>query len=143
MSYEKCPIPHVRPMDRCGKPHTGSSTCCGCDPNCWVDSLAEFSFKSNKRLKIEDLKEEHKGKTVTYIPLHAHGDVEHEDCEIGEISSFNDKYVFVKYKDKRSGWIKETSQATDPSDLCWGSRPCNCNGVFQHYEECPQWQMCL
>lgn len=51
------------------------------------------------------------GDCVRYIPMHAHGDPEHEDCENGVVTSTNDKFVFVRYGDKVS------SQATDPRDL--------------------------
>ncbi len=28
--------PHIKPSERCGSPHAGSSTCCGCDTSCWI-----------------------------------------------------------------------------------------------------------
>lgn len=34
---------------------------------------------------------------VIYIPNHAQGNINHEDCESGIVSSMNEKYVFVKF----------------------------------------------
>jgi hypothetical protein len=31
-----CEKEHVKFEERCGSPHAGSSTCCGCDPSCWI-----------------------------------------------------------------------------------------------------------
>ena len=31
-----CKKEHVKYHQRCGSPHAGSSTCCGCDPLCWI-----------------------------------------------------------------------------------------------------------
>lgn len=56
---------------------------------------------------------------VAYIPAHAHGDVTHKDVELGNVSSKNDKYVFVKF-DKQVcalGWGRTTSQSCKPEDL--------------------------
>ena len=38
------------------------------------------------------------GDKVRYVPNHAHGDIRHKDCEIGVVTSLNDKYIFVKYE---------------------------------------------
>jgi hypothetical protein len=46
-------------------------------------------------LNIE-ITEEHIGKPVIYIPNHYNGDP--AQCESGTISSFNDTYIFVKFK---------------------------------------------
>jgi hypothetical protein len=51
------------------------------------------------------------GDLVRYIPGHAHGDVEHDDCENGVVTSTRDDIVFVRYGEKVS------SQATSASDL--------------------------
>lgn len=58
----------------------------------------------------------HPGENVRYVPNHAHGDIEHKDCENGVVSSQNGLYVFVRYSD-RHGDLKFTTQATDPYDL--------------------------
>ena len=50
------------------------------------------------------------GKHVRYVPYHAAGDVRHEDCETGVVTSTNDTYVFVRFKG-------ETSQACKPDQL--------------------------
>ncbi len=39
-----------------------------------------------------------KGDSVKYIPRHAKGDEDHEDCEVGIVSSINSYgTIFVKY----------------------------------------------
>lgn len=55
---------------------------------------------------------EHIGVKVTYIPRHAHGDVNHPDIEHGKIKSWNDGGVFVDY-------IRNVCR-TDFDDLIWG-----------------------
>ncbi|MBA7471384.1 hypothetical protein ES707_06690 [subsurface metagenome] len=45
-------------------------------------------------MQVTDFK---KGDRVKYIPPHAEGDPNHEDCETGVVSSINDFYVFVRY----------------------------------------------
>ena len=52
-----------------------------------------------------------KGQRVLYVPYHAHGNQEHEDCERGIVTSTNSEFVFVRYTG-RSG-----SQATQPDQL--------------------------
>lgn len=56
---------------------------------------------------------------MIYVPLHAHGDVNHPDVEHGAVSSFNGHSVFVKFDKQvqKFGWDGTTSQACDPSDL--------------------------
>lgn len=61
------------------------------------------------------MKNPKEGESVIYIPAHAHGNLKHEDCEYGEISSFNDKFIFVKYI--RNGILQKTAQATRYEDL--------------------------
>ena len=56
------------------------------------------------------------GDAVRYIPMHAHGDRSHPDCENGIVSSSNALYVFVRYYYKGGG-LRETGQATSPDDL--------------------------
>lgn len=56
---------------------------------------------------------EHIGEAVTYIPRHANGDVNHPDVERGYISSFNEGYLFVRFK--------STSGHNTPTELLvWG-----------------------
>ena len=52
---------------------------------------------------------------VVYVPLHAHGDFTHEDCEIGFVSSCNDSGAFIKIGKHlaRHGWEGTTSQHCD------------------------------
>ena len=53
--------------------------------------------------------------SVIYVPNHAKGYLNHPDCEKGVVSSFNEKFIFVKYI--WNGVLQETAQATDPSNL--------------------------
>lgn len=61
------------------------------------------------------------GDPVRYIPRHAHGDINHPDCENGIVSSRNDEFVFVRYyarvNGKESAGLRATAQATYPADL--------------------------
>ena len=59
------------------------------------------------------------GTRVRYVPIHAHDDRTHPDCEDGAISSYNDTNVFVKFDSAvgRLGWDQTTSQACDPETL--------------------------
>ena len=59
------------------------------------------------------------GMRVVYIPLHAHGDRSHEDCEYGTVSSKNQRYVFVRFDRVVAmfGWQGATSEGCDPKDL--------------------------
>ena len=68
-----------------------------------------------------------KGERVRYLPLHADGDIRHEDCQNGVVSSTNDRWVFVKYDNLDcvmvTGDEPYTAQATDPNQLVkWGKR---------------------
>ena len=54
------------------------------------------------------------GDPVTYVPYHAHGDRGHKDCEHGVVSSTNDTYVFVRFKNHLNG------QACKPDQLVKG-----------------------
>ena len=61
-----------------------------------------------------------KGMRVAYIPLRAHGDLNHDDVEAGTISSINDKgTVFVKFDKQllKFGWEGTTSQGCDADSL--------------------------
>jgi hypothetical protein len=51
------------------------------------------------------------GDRVLYVPMHAHGDTKHPDCERGVVTSTNSVNVFVRYGNRVQ------SQATSPSDL--------------------------
>ena len=60
------------------------------------------------------------GCIVRYVPMHASGDQEHRDCEVGVVSSRNERVVFVKYFRPTVGTnllLKQTAQATAPEDL--------------------------
>lgn len=51
------------------------------------------------------------GDMVRYVPYHAEGNMRHEDCENGRVTSTNDTYVFVRFG------VGETSQACKPDQL--------------------------
>lgn len=59
------------------------------------------------------------GDSVAYIPLHAHGDIGHDDVERGVVSSVGEEWVFVKFHASvsRLGWESATAQACDPAAL--------------------------
>lgn len=65
--------------------------------------------------KIEDreVTESDIGSPVTYIPPHVEGDANHADVSRGNISSFNDMYVFVRFN-------APNGQACGPDRLVWG-----------------------
>mgnify|MGYP001557950135 CR=1 FL=1 len=63
----------------------------------------------SEKMKLEQAKV---GMHVIYVPNHAHGDRLHPDCEHGVVTSKNDTYVFVKFKQ----W-HEHGQACNPEDL--------------------------
>lgn len=53
------------------------------------------------------------GSPVTYIPRHANGDAGHPDCERGNISSFTEDRVWVRYQ-------AATGALTPTELLVWG-----------------------
>jgi hypothetical protein len=61
-----------------------------------------------KEVSLEDI-----GTPVTYIPDHAEGDASHPDSERGFISSFNERWIFVRF-------YGPNGQACDPKNLVWG-----------------------
>ena len=65
------------------------------------------------KIQQTELTEKHKTKLVTYIPVHAKGFRSHKDCDRGYITSWNDRFVYVRYNGSNS-------VATDPKDLVWG-----------------------
>lgn len=54
------------------------------------------------------------GQRVKYIPLHAHGDATHPDCEIGEVTHINNAGVFVRFTEPH---VRHWPQCCDPSSL--------------------------
>lgn len=61
------------------------------------------------------------GDRVIYVPMHAHGDRTHSDCERGEVSSVSadGSTVFVRFDAtvSRLGWDGATAQACYPESL--------------------------
>ena len=59
------------------------------------------------------------GNSVAYIPLHACGDINHPDVEYGKISSYNDRFIFVKFDKQLAnlGWEETTAQSCLPESL--------------------------
>lgn len=51
------------------------------------------------------------GARVRYVPNHAHGDLNHPDCELGIVTSWNEAAVFVRYGEQPN------SKATSAEDL--------------------------
>lgn len=51
------------------------------------------------------------GKRVKYVPNHANGNQNHDDCEVGNIIRWTDKGVFVKYR--------SNTLLTNASNLIW------------------------
>ena len=64
---------------------------------------------TNTKKTVNDFKA---GQNVTYIPNHADNDTGHPDCEEGQVTSKNDKYVFVKFSATAAN-----GQSCDPSNL--------------------------
>lgn len=56
---------------------------------------------------------------VLFMPLHAHENKHHPDCEKGTVHSINDRFVFVRFDGQVSklGYEQTTSQACGPNDL--------------------------
>ena len=66
---------------------------------------------------------------VIYIPNHADGP-NHKDCERGIVSSFNEKFVFVKFYKQliNLGWEGTTAKPCKPENLKIESKISNiCN----------------
>lgn len=71
-------------------------------------------------IDIKRLTQDDKGRPVAYTPHHVpDGCTGHPSVEYGNISSWNEHYIFVKYV--RNGLLQETAQATSPVDLEWSS----------------------
>ena len=56
---------------------------------------------------------------VVYVPHHAVNDINHPDCEWGQVSSVNEQFVFVKFYKQlaRFGWLGTPGKAVIPDDL--------------------------
>jgi hypothetical protein len=72
------------------------------------------------------------GDRVIYVPTHAEGNLNHLDCEYGTVSSWNDKFIFVKYV--RNGIPQMTAQATDPRDLYLDGKGPGMQNVLEIFE---------
>ncbi len=55
-----------------------------------------------------------RGDIVRYVPYHAEGDLTHPDCEVGEVTSTNHVYVFVRFT---SPHLRHFPQACAPDQL--------------------------
>lgn len=68
----------------------------------------------HERVNLLDLRKDvDVGRKVIYIPQHANGDWYHEDSQMGRITSWNHKFVFVNFGKG------DTSAACDPNDIYW------------------------
>ncbi len=68
-------------------------------------------------MKIEDVEldmNKHYLYKVTYVPFHADGNIQHEDCDRGVIINFNDSGVSVLYSGSRC------VNMTNEENLVWG-----------------------
>ena len=79
-----------------------------------LDILSVFFHSLN--MKMQEAKS---SKRVIYVPTHAHGNINHPDCEHGKISSANEKFVFVKFDKQveKLGWNGTTSRSCRPEYL--------------------------
>lgn len=61
------------------------------------------------------------GDRVIYVPTHAKGDITHEDCEVGTVSSVNpySETVFVRFDKQveKFGFDQTTGQGCYTTDL--------------------------
>lgn len=65
------------------------------------------------------LTEENIGDMVLFVPNHAK-DWTDESCEIGKITSWNDEFIFVKFRKKTDCMeFQETPKACKPVNLVW------------------------
>lgn len=64
-----------------------------------------------ERMSDHTVEEFKPGQNVRYVPYHAHGDLNHPDCENGKVTSIGHSgFIFVRFKG-------ETSQACHPDQL--------------------------
>jgi hypothetical protein len=54
------------------------------------------------------------GQRVKYVPLHAHGNQSHPDCEVGEVTLVNGAGVFVRFTEPKA---RHWPQCCDPETL--------------------------
>ena len=66
----------------------------------------------NLRKNIYNNTKFEKYRKVIFIPYHA-DNINHKDCETGFVSSFNDKFIFVKFTKELAlfGWHGTTAKA--------------------------------
>lgn len=66
-----------------------------------------------------DISEAKPKMVVAYVPTHAQGNIRHPDAEWGQISSFNDETIFVKFDKEllQFGWDNTTAKGCYPCDL--------------------------
>ena len=79
-----------------------------------VDDVSELLPVLHQWRREQLLSKFHTGTRVLYVPMHAYGDVTHQDCERGTVSSKNDVNVFVKFDNK---FMNGNSKACSPEDL--------------------------
>ena len=60
--------------------------------------------------RVPELSDFARGDRVRYVPYHAQGNVRHQDCENGIVTSVSESFVFVRFKG-------ETSEACKPDQL--------------------------
>ena len=74
--------------------------------------------RMNMRTRYKEPTSFNKFEKVIYIPNHA-DNRDHPDCEIGFVSSVNEKYIFVKFANQlaKFGWNGTTAEAVAPFNL--------------------------
>ena len=70
--------------------------------------VRENEKKGEGGVKLEDIE---LGMTVLYVPLHAHGKLDHPAVERGKVTSKNERFAFVNFN------CQSTSKACRPEDI--------------------------
>jgi hypothetical protein len=66
-----------------------------------VDPALQLLMNRRFPFSLESLMPFQDGDRVLYIPGHAQGDPNHEDCEMGHVTRSTDKFVFVRFGPNR------------------------------------------
>lgn len=60
----------------------------------------------------KEVKESDRGRNVVYVPHHVNNNIQHPDCKVGIISSFDDTNVWVKF-------LAPNGEKCNTADLRW------------------------
>ena len=72
------------------------------------------------------------GDRVIYVPRHAHGDINHPDCEYGIVKEIALNGIFVNYV--RKGIPQMTAQLTNPRFLYLEGKGFGEKSIFEIFE---------